>query len=118
MKWFKNWKLPKPYDASVNPEHPESEPEIDSSNRIVKSATPKNTLDWYVKWAASILMIFAMSARSTGITELHIFDMWGSTIGASMWWWVSFVWRDRALMLVNGAAILILSGGLLHYYFI
>ena len=76
MKIFK-WKLPKAYDASVNPEHPDDEPEIESSDRIVKSATPKNTLDWYVKWAASFLMIFAMSARSSGLEELHIFDMWG-----------------------------------------
>lgn len=116
MKIF-NWKLPKVYDASVNPAHPEDEPEIEQSDRIIKSATPKYTLDWYVKWAATVLLIFAMSARSTGIPELHMYDMWGSLVGAAMWFWVSFVWRDRALMLVNGAAILILSGGLLNYYF-
>ena len=115
MKFFK-W-LPKPYDASVTPEHPLDEPEIESSDRIVKSATPKNTLDWYVKWMASIVMLCAMAARSSGIEDLHIYDMWGSTIGAGMWWWVSFVWRDRALMLVNGGAILILTGGLLTHYF-
>ena len=116
MKIFK-WRLAEPYDSQVHPEHPADEPEIADSDRIAKSATPKNTLDWYVKWAASLLMILAMSARSSGIEELHIYDMWGSATGAAMWWWVSFVWRDRALMLVNGAAILILAGGLLNYYF-
>ena len=105
------------YDSNVHPEHPENEPEIEESNRIIKSATPKYTLDWYVKWVATVLLIFAMSARSTGIPELHIYDMWGSLVGAAMWWWVSFIWRDRALMLINVAALFILTGGLLNYYF-
>lgn len=117
MKLFKKWKLPKPYDSSVNPEHPEDEPEICQSDRIVKSATPKYTLDWYVKWVATVVVVVAMSARSAGIPELHIFDLWGSFTGACMWWWVSFIWRDRALMLVNGLAGVILFGGLLNYYF-
>ena len=116
MKLFK-WTLPKAYDSSVNPEHPKDEPEIEASDRFAKSATPKYTLDWYVKWAASIVMICAMAVRSSGIEELHIYDMWGSSTGAAMWWWVSFIWRDRALMLINGAAIFILTGGLLNYYF-
>lgn len=117
MKIFK-WKLPKPYDGHVEPAHPEDEPEIAESDRIVKSATPKYTLDWYMKWVATMLIIAAMSARSTGISSLHIFDLWCSVIGAGMWWWVSFIWRDRALMLINAAAVLILTGGLLNYYFV
>lgn len=116
MKIFK-WEIPKPYDGTVYPEHPEAEPEIEQSDRIVKSATPKYTLDWYVKWIATIVVVLALSSRSTGIPALHIFDLWGSFLGASMWWWVSFIWRDRALMLLNGLAGIILLGGLLKYYF-
>lgn len=116
MKIFK-WKLPEPYDCNVEPEHPEDEPEIAESDRIVKSATPKYTLDWYAKWIATTFIIMAMSIRSAGIPELLIYDIWGSLIGASIWGWVSFIWRDRALMVVNAAAILILTGGLLNYYF-
>jgi hypothetical protein len=116
MKIFK-WKLPKAYDASVNPEHPADEPEIESSNRIVKSATPKNTLDWYVKWIATAVILFAVAARATGIESLQIFDLWGSLVGASLWWWVSFVWRDRALMVVNGVVGFIVIMGLLNHYF-
>jgi hypothetical protein len=116
MKFFK-WKLPDPYDSSVEPEHPEAEQEIAQSDRIIKSATPKYTLDWYVKWVASAIIILAISFRATGIPELHIYDMWGSLTGCCMWFWVSFIWRDRALMMVNGVAGLILFSGILQYYF-
>ncbi|MHA1290412.1 MAG: DUF6552 family protein [Candidatus Thorarchaeota archaeon] len=116
MKIFK-WKLPKPYDASVSPEHPDDEPEICQSDRIVKSATPKYTLDWYVKWLATGVIVFSVSARATGIESLHLIDLWGSLVGAALWWWVSFVWRDRALMVVNGVVGFIVIIGLLRYYF-
>lgn len=116
MKIFK-WELPKPYDANVEPEHPEDEPEICQSDRIVKSATPKYTLDWYVKWIATAVIVFAMSSRATGIPALHIVDLWGSLVGACLWWWVSFIWRDRALMVVNGLAGIIIMIGLLNFYF-
>ena len=36
-----------PKKNSFNPE------EIKKSNRIFKSATPKYTTDWYIKWVAS-----------------------------------------------------------------
>ena len=117
MKIFKKWNLPKPYDASVNPEHPDDEPEIEQSDRFAKSATPKYTLDWYVKWVATTVIVLAVSIRATGIESLQIFDLWGSLVGASLWWWVSFVWRDRALMVVNGVVGFILIVGLLRYYF-
>lgn len=116
MKFFK-WNLPDPYDSHVEPAHPEDEPEIAESDRITKSATPKYTLDWYVKWIASMVIILAISVRASGIPALHVFDLWGSLIGCIMWFWVSFIWRDRALMMVNGVAGLILFTGLLQHYF-
>jgi hypothetical protein len=116
MKIWK-WELPKPYDASVEPEHPENEEAICQSDRIVKSATPKYTLDWYVKWIATVVVVAAVTSRATGIESLRIFDLWGSLIGAGLWWWVSFVWRDRALMVVNGVLGFIVMIGLMNHYF-
>ena len=49
--------------------------EIKHSNRIIKSATPKGTLDWHLKWIASIWLLVAISLRSTGVPELQIYDM-------------------------------------------
>ena len=36
-------------------------PEL-KSDRIFKSATPKYTLDWYIKWIASIFILSLPSA--------------------------------------------------------
>ena len=38
-----------------------SKEEIENSKRIFKSATPKYTVDWYLKWIASIFVLAAMS---------------------------------------------------------
>ncbi len=80
--------------------------EIENSKRIFKSATPKNTLDWYVKWVASIFVLCAMSLR--GIEGLQMWDLGFSAIGITLWLWVSILWRDRALIILNGAGLLLL----------
>ena len=43
--------------------------EIENSKRIFKSATPKQTVDWYVKWASSIILLTAMVVRSADISN-------------------------------------------------
>ena len=35
--------------------------ELKNSTRIFKSKTPKYTIDWYVKWIASLFILSAMS---------------------------------------------------------
>ena len=45
-----------------------SKEELQNSKRIYKSATPKLTIDWYIKWVSSVLLIIAMFAR--GFEEL------------------------------------------------
>ncbi len=59
--------------------------EIVHSTRIQKSATPKGTLDWYLKWIASVWLLVAISMRSTGLPELHIYDMLLSFAGTALW---------------------------------
>ena len=80
--------------------------ELKNSTRIFKSATPKYTLDWYVKWIASVFVLAAMSMR--GIPELQMWDLGLSVIGISLWLWVSFLWKDRALILLNGVGLMFL----------
>lgn len=89
--------------------------EIEQSNRIQKSVTPKQTLDWYLKWASSIIVLCAISVRSTGLPELQIYDMILSWVGAVGWFVVSFMWKDRALLLLNGVISIMLAGGILKY---
>lgn len=87
--------------------------EIQNSKRWFKSATPKQTLDWYVKWVASCLMICAMSVR--GVEGLLGWDLGLSFVGVIGWLWVSILWKDRALILVNGLGLMLLSRNLIEY---
>ena len=83
------------------------------SDRIFKSATPKYTLDWYVKWIASIFVLAAMSMR--GLEGLQIYDLTLSVIGIVLWLWVSVMWNDRALIILNGVGLIFLIRNLVDY---
>jgi hypothetical protein len=72
----------------------------------------KRELDWYVKWVASILMISAMSIR--GVDGLQIYDLSLSFVGVIGWLWVSILWKDRALILVNGLGLTFLARNLIE----
>lgn len=89
--------------------------ELENSNRIFKSATPKLTLDWYVKWTASVILLAAMVIRSTGIS--NTVDTILSFFGCLGWLFVAFVWKDRALIILNAIACFILLTGLLTKLF-
>ena len=94
-----------------------SEEEIRRSARIQKSATPKGDLSWYIKWSASIFTLAAVTIRSTGIPEFIWVDMLLSWIGVVGWFVVGFLWKDRAILLLNGVLGVLLFSGLLRYYF-
>ena len=85
--------------------------ELQNSKRIFKSATPKYTIDWYIKWAASFFILGAMSIR--GIQGLGMWDLGLSIIGIFLWLIVSVMWKDRALILLNGVGLLLLIRNLI-----
>lgn len=80
--------------------------ELENSKRIFKSATPKYTPDWYIKWVASAFVLGAMSIR--GVDGMQQTDLILSLIGIVGWLIVSILWRDRALIMLNGAGLLFL----------
>ena len=80
--------------------------EQENSKRIFKSATPKYTLDWYLKWVASALILTSMGVR--GIPELVVIDLTSSIFGVGLWLIVSILWKDRALIILNGVGLLFL----------
>ena len=80
--------------------------ELKNSKRIYKSATPKYTLDWYIKWVASGFILTAMSIR--GIDGYLMVDLVMSCIGISLWTVVAVLWKDRALILLNGVGLIFL----------
>ena len=80
------------------------------------SITPKGDITWYIKWIASIITLIAVSVRSMGLPDLYWIDMVGSWIGAFGWFLVGFMWKDRALIILNGVMSVILFSGLLKLF--
>ena len=91
-----------------------SKKELENSKRIYKSATPKLTFDWYIKWVSSVLLILAMFAR--GFEELKLVDLICSTLGCAGWLVVSLIWKDRALIILNSLAVFVLGSGIVRYF--
>tara|TARA_Y100001938_G_C7870823_1_gene320195 strand:- start:269 stop:559 length:291 start_codon:yes stop_codon:yes gene_type:complete len=87
--------------------------EIENSKRIFKSATPKYTIDWYVKWVASMFVLAALSVR--GVEGLQLYDLILSIFGITGWLIVSILWRDRALLILNGVGLIFLMRNLFVY---
>ena len=87
--------------------------EIENSKRIYKSATPKQDLSWYVKWTASVILLCAFAVRSTQL--FPFLDLCLSLVGVSGWLWVGLLWKDRALVMLNGIAVFILLSGLIGH---
>ena len=87
--------------------------EIENSKRIFKSATPKYTIDWYVKWIASMFVLAALSVR--GVEGLQLYDLVLSIFGIAGWLIVSVLWRDRALLILNGVGLIFLLRNLFVY---
>ena len=86
-----------------------------NSSRVYKKITPRHDLSWYVKWASSFLILAAVACRATG--TLPMYYLCFSVIGTIGWFTVGMLWHDRALILLNGALVMVLTMGLLKAYF-
>ena len=73
---------------------------------------PQN-LDWYVKWGATVLILFSMIFRAAGV-EWRAWDLAFGTIGVILWLWVSVMWNDRALIILNAVSVLLLASTFLN----
>lgn len=73
-------------------------------------------LTWYIKWAATLIVIAAVMCRS--VEEIpKIYDQVLSLVGTAMWLWVGLQWKDRALTVLNTVLVFVLSVGILRYIF-
>ena len=90
--------------------------ELENSTRIFKSATPKFDVSWYIKWVASVFVLCAMAIR--GIEGLQLYDLIFSMIGVSGWLVVSILWKDRALLVLNGVGLVFLLRTLATTYLV
>ena len=92
-------------------DHNPSPEELKNSKRWFKSATPKYTLDWYIKWIASIFILVAMSMR--GVEGLQLYDLIFSITGVAGWLVVAAIWEDRSLIMLNSFGLLLLLKNLI-----
>ena len=56
--------------------------------------------DWQLKWVASILILASLAMRSAG-PEYRMYDLVIGFAGIILWTWVSVIWKDRALIMLN-----------------
>lgn len=77
---------------------------------MVNKVTPLYDLTWFVKWVGTFLIIAAITVRSTeGSQQL---DVLFSMLGCACWWFVAFRWHDRALLVINTIAMMLLFSGM------
>ena len=79
----------------------------------MKKITPTHTIDWYIKWAASVILIVGMVLSSHNIFPENVI---AQSIGALGWLIVGIFWHDRALIIINSIAFVILANGVVRYY--
>ena len=85
---------------------------LSSMTKLVKQ-TPTHTIDWYIKWVASIIIIISVILTSNNIYPLNLFFY---SAGLSGWFIVALLWNDRALLVVNAVSLSLLLNGLISYY--
>ena len=75
--------------------------------------TPTHTLDWYIKWIASIILVGGVILTSNNIYPLNLMV---HAIGMFGWFIVAIIWNDRALLVINAVSLALLLNGLVSYY--
>jgi energy-coupling factor transporter transmembrane protein EcfT len=80
---------------------------------MLDKQTPTHTVDWYVKWVASVIIIISVILTSNNIYPLNLFFY---AAGLSGWFVVALLWNDRALLVINAVSLALLLNGLVSYY--
>ena len=83
---------------------------------MLHKVTPYKDISWYIKWTASYILIIATIINATGM--YHTYDVALSAIGTAMWGYVGYRWNDRALILINTVASVVLTVGFIRIIFV
>ena len=85
-----------------------------NSSRVYKKVTPRGDLSWYIKWASSITLIFAMLFTSANMFPINLFV---ANVGFIGWLVVGMLWHDRSLIVLNAVSLAIYTSGILNHYY-
>jgi hypothetical protein len=69
-------------------------------------------LVWYIKWVASIVLIIAIILSSN---NMYPYYMYVQSVGIALWLVVSFIWNDKALIVVNSIGLTLIVNGIVKY---
>jgi hypothetical protein len=70
--------------------------ELQAENDDLKPTTPTGTVDWYVKWLATILSVSGIFLMSAGFS---VSGQMAYAISAAGWVFVGITWNERAIMI-------------------
>ena len=74
----------------------------DGRNKPDREWYPED-FDWYLKWVASFFILASLAMRSAG-PDYRMYDLVIGFIGIILWTWVSVIWKDRALIMLNAVS--------------
>ena len=63
-----------------------------------KKVTPVFDVTWYIKWAATLILVVGSFLNAQNMYPLNVYVM---TVGIVGWLMVGFLWRDRAMIFLN-----------------
>lgn len=79
--------------------------ELQSEVEDLTPTTPTGTVDWYVKWAATILAVAGVFLISANFT---LYGQIAYLVASMCWVFVGMAWSDRAIMIgssISGTAV-------------
>ena len=71
-----------------------------------KKITPTHTLDWYVKWSGTIMLLAGLVLRASEF--MPGLDILFTLNGTVAWFVVGWLWHDRSLLVLNAIAVMLL----------
>ena len=63
-----------------------------------KKVTPVFDVTWYIKWAATLILVVGSFLNAQNMYPLNVYVM---TVGIVGWLMVGFLWRDREMIFLN-----------------
>tara|TARA_R100000700_G_scaffold1924_1_gene4318 strand:+ start:33779 stop:34111 length:333 start_codon:yes stop_codon:yes gene_type:complete len=67
---------------------------------------------WGIKWLSTFVLLIGIALRSAGVYPL--LDLILTASGAAGWALVAYRWNDRALLVINSVALVLLLVGILE----
>ena len=97
----------------MDSENRKEEIELKPHEIASKTVTPMHTIDWYIKWVSSIILMVGMILAANNLFPWNVLVQ---AIGIAGWLIVSIMWNDRSLIVVNAVALSIFANGMLSYW--